>query len=309
MGHLLKQPYANDTLALSELGMAELILVYMSQFNNLPWRIPLCVDKEFKGSFSVTERLTSLPTSCDERIELQRERAAYEGVFFGEQFLPKRVYEIDVESALNILLAEIVHSRDKKALSKKLMERLYSIRPSNDFSYNAVSAVSPYKRAKMDFWLAFQSEVAIDVEQVFVYKKDLVHDLKQTILLLEESCPSKDDLKALQKDIAERIKPNSLDNDFFPIAEALVNFTFKKKRLPYQSGVDRRLLWRLIAVAVAKFKSRSEDSAGEICYLQEDGKKVRIYSENVVSDVKKTYYSKLLAELAVSFLPEADELC
>ncbi len=305
MGHLLKQPFANETIGLSELGTAELILVYMSQFNNLPWRIPLCINESFKCPFNVTEKVMSLPTSHCHLTECQRARTIYQDLYVKERYLPKSVYEIDNDSALNILLSKIVHSKDKKVLSKKFIEKLYSIKPSKDFEHNCISAVSPYKGVKMDFWLAFESGASIDVEQLFVYKKDLIHDLERTILQLIESCGSADEVKKFQQDLIDRIKPNSLDNDFFPIAEALVKFVFKKKRLPFQSVVDRKQLWNLIAVAVSKFSSRSDIDAGEICYLSDDeGNKVRIYSRDVSSDIRKTYYSKLLLELAVSFLPE-----
>jgi len=308
MGHLLKQPFANETIGLSKLGPAELILVYMSQFNNLPWKIPLCIDEGFEGSFSVTERAQSVPTSHYQRTECQRERTIYEDLFVKERYLPKRVYEVDSENALNILLTKILHSKNKKTLSKKFIEKIYSIRPSNDYVHNCVSAVSPYKGVKMDFWLAFESGASIDIEKLFVYKKDLVHDLEQTILQLIESCGSADEVKKFQQELIDRIKPNSLDNDFFPIAEALVRFIFKKKRLPYQSGVDRKQLWGLITVAVSKFSSRSEVNAGEICYLSNDkGDKAYIYSDYVRSDLEKTYYAKLLAELSVSLLPEEDD--
>jgi len=126
--------------------------------------------------------------------------------------------------------------------------------------------------------------------------------------LTRTSCGSADEVKKFQQELIDRIKPNSLDNDFFPIAEALVRFIFKKKRLPYQSGVDRKQLWGLITVAVSKFSSRSEVNAGEICYLSNDkGDKAYIYSDYVRSDLEKTYYAKLLAELSVSLLPEEDD--
>ncbi|MFZ8198967.1 hypothetical protein [Alteromonas portus] len=308
MGHLLKQPFANETIGLSELGTAELILVYMSQFNNLPWRIPLCINEDFEGSFKITERVLSLPTSHYQRTECQRERKIYKDLFVKERYLPKSVYEIDNESALNISLTKIVHSKDKKALSKKFIEKLYSIKPSKDFEHNCVSAVSPYKSVKMDFWLAFKGEASIDTEKLFVYKKDLIHDLERTILQLIESCGSADEVKKFQRELIKRIEPNSLEHNFFPIAEALVSFTFKKKRLPYQNAIDRKQLWNLIVEAVSKFNSLSQIDSKTICYLaNNNGDKVYINSESFSSDLKTTYYPKLLAELAVSLLPEEDD--
>jgi len=88
MGHLLNQPFANETIGLSELGTAELILVYMSQFNNLPWRIPLCIDEDFEGSFKITERVLSLPSSHYQRTECQRERKIYKDLFVKDYSIP-----------------------------------------------------------------------------------------------------------------------------------------------------------------------------------------------------------------------------
>lgn len=310
MGHLLKQSYYKEKIEISELSVAELIFVYTSQFNNLPWRVPVCLEGEFQTSFDIKERAEE--TAEGETGTKQRlSRTAYLPDYRGGCMLDNRTYEVETDFAQDALLHLIYRLYKNKSLSKHLIQRLFRTLPSTDWQTPKLAAVAPYDGIKMNFWLKLREDCDIELKKLFLYKEDLVKDFKNTISFLKEEVKPQEEngIESLIQKLIDGSSPNSLNKEFFPIAEALVRFTIEQERVPLQSGKDKKELWQRIKLAASRFQVEGEEERMRISFkVSGSSKKETIESSDVAKHVNATYYPKLIAQVAMLLIPEGIDL-
>lgn len=309
MGHLLKQPCCREKIKVSDLDVAELIFVYASQFSNLPWRVPLCLESEFNASFDIKDRIEEEGKS-ENRTHQQLIRTKYLPEYGGVNVLEKNVYEVDITFAQDVLLFFIYSKYKNKFFSKRFMERLFETLPSANWVKKRPRAVTPYDGVKMDFWLELQESRDVDYKELFIYETDLAQDFNKTIGFLKEEALSQGErgIELLVQKLVDGCLPNSVDKEFFPLADALVRFTIDRERVPFQSGKkDKKELWKRVVLAASRFKGSSDEVKTRTSFIEPGtGKKQIIESSDVAKHVNTTYYPKLVAQVAMLLLPEDD---
>lgn len=310
MGHLLKQPCYKEKIKITDLDVAELIFVYASQFSKLPWRVPLCVEGGFNTSFDLKDRVEET-VKGENRTHQVLVRTKYLPEYGGFSVLGKNVYEVDTNFAQDALLFLIYREYKKRVFSKRFMERVFMTLPSVNRQITKLGAVTPYDGVKMDFWLELHESFDVECEELFLYETDLAKDFNNTIGFLKEEALSQGErgIELLVQTLVDGCLPNSVDKEFFPLADALVRFTVDRERVPFQSGKkDKKELWKRVVLAASRFKGSSDEVKTRTSFIEPGtGKKEIIESSDVAKHVNTTYYPKLVAQVAMLLLTEDDD--
>ncbi|MDP2595143.1 hypothetical protein [Alteromonas stellipolaris] len=318
MGRILINRYSDGVTPLKDLTPSELAYVASAITSYSPQMISICVEKEFSTAFDV-EIDSSRAIFFDKLNEDENSLLKHE---FQEasncNFLYKRPYEIDEESALEYVIRCLLsHKGNELRVIEDFLSEAFAQNPTLRQLRNTVGSVTPFGEGKPDFLFVFNQRQEVELSDLYVDNSQYFNSINHTILWWKSSWGNFDRPQDVNHDeqirlkdwFAEAIKPEKRGlKTNFPLAEAIAKFCWEENRFPTSKARDQKLLWSYFKEAGTKYDGEIKIRGTEesFIYSPDSGDKkfkVEVTKKTAVKSYKDTYYKNMLRAFGLSLIP------
>lgn len=315
MGKLLINPFSDGVTRLEELTPSELAYVAGALTSYSPQMVSICVDRAFSAKFIVELDHSRLDffdklSEDDNSLLMHEYQAACKS-----NFLYKRPYEIDEESALDYVLKCLLMTKSKELrVIEDFLNEAFAQTPTLKQLRNKISSVTPFGQGNPNFRLVFVKRQEIGLSDLYINNGQFFSSIYHTILYWKSSWGSFDSPKDVTNDekvrlqnwFAEAIEPEKRGlKTNFPLAEALVKFCWNENRFPTSKARDQRLIWDYFKEAGLKYDGAIiiRETEESLIYCPDSGDaeaKVEMTKKEVFKSYKDTYYKNMLRAFGLS---------